>query len=313
MKINIIFVLLCSLIPESVYAEKCASRMYTLDPIEGYYHSKYAPSPQDMFYISEAFVASIDGADVEANQSRVPKVNYLAQPHWVATHLKAYQQKDGSYGYAPGIERPNQWYRDNVFDSARTTSGSNKRLDESYTGSGSMWNRGHWAQRADANRMGPEYGCNTHTFANAFPQAAAFNQGIWLGLENYISGLSNQLGELWIVTGPIFTKELGFIGDSDEVPVAIPDKAFKVVIWEHEGDIETLAFIYPNIPNAPDYKTGKCSRDESYDHSKYYASITEIEDLTGLEFFDKERIELKQKRTVSLPYVKKKFWVGSCR
>lgn len=48
----------------------------------------------------------------------------------------------------------------------------------SYKGVGNTWNRGHLAKRTDANRLGAEYGCNTHVFTNAIPQHAKFNQGI---------------------------------------------------------------------------------------------------------------------------------------
>lgn len=132
------------------------------------------------------------------------------------------------------------------------------------------------AQRADANRIGEAYGCNSHVFANAVPQKPELNQGIWLALENYISSLANQRGELWVVTGPIYEKgaPLETIGDTQrkEIPVAIPDKLFKVVFMEGDAGVEVLSFIYPNKYDKPppNYLSGNCQRDQRYDHTPFY-------------------------------------------
>lgn len=87
-----------------------------------------------------------------------------------------------------------------------------------------------------------------------------------------------------MIAGPIFTEPAQTIGDANEVPIAIPQQLFKVVVWETDHGPETLAFIYPNNFEDAEYLTGDCKKDKHYDHAKYFSSITEIEDKTGLTF-----------------------------
>lgn len=294
--------------------ERCNSKLYELPVPEGYNHKKYAPAPIDRLYEDGAFVASIDGRDDNDALLMEGDIDgeYTLQPEWVAYHMKAYVKEDGTAGYAPGIKRPHTWYKAPIFDEERQHFEEKDRVDASYAGVGNIWNRGHFAQRADANRLGPEYGCNTHVFANAFPQQARFNQGIWLGLENYLASLANQVGEIWIVTGPVFTAAPETIGDDDELPVAVPQAAFKIAVWESEGGLKTLSFVYPNSYPNPNYKTGRCSSDKVYDHQPYFTSIADIENLTGLSFagFDSHQ---KRMHTYTLPDVADRFHIGTCR
>jgi endonuclease G len=301
-------------LPSSAFADtKCQSTPYDLPTPVGYNHAKYAPSPVDRLYDGKSFIASIDGDgdDDKTLTNGDAEGEYLVEPQWVAMHVKSYLNAEGKAEYAPGWKRPT-WYKIPLFDEERDLFHTSKRIDDSYKGVGNTWNRGHLAQRADANRLGEEYGCNTHVFAYAFPQHAKLNQGIWLAMENYVSSLANQLGELWLFPGRYLAKHLN-IGDANEVPVAVPQEAFKVVIWEtNNGSLETLAFIYPNNGDEAGYKTGKCKSDKTYDHSPYFSSIAEIEQLTGLEFFNGKETALKQKKTTSLPFVKKQYHIGSC-
>lgn len=293
---------------------RCQSKLYNLTVPEGYFHTKYAPAPIDRLYEDGAFVASIDGSDDNDSLFQKGDVEgeYTLQPEWVAYHMKAYVKDDGMAGYAPGWKRPGTWYRADIFDEERAHFGEGDRVDASYAGVGRTWNRGHLAQRADANRLGPEYGCNTHVFANAFPQHAKFNQGIWLGLENYLAGLANQVGEIWIITGPVFTGVPETIGDDDELPVSVPQAAFKIAVWEEEGNPKTLSFVYPNTYPSPNYQSGRCYSDGEYDHQPYFTSIADIENLTRLTFpvFDDQH---KRKHTYELPEVAEMFRIGACR
>lgn len=292
----------------------CPSTPYILSTPEDYDHGRYAPAEIDRFYDGGSFIASVDGEDDDNHDGHA---DWLAQPAWVAYHLKAYESPRGSK-YAPSFKRPSRWYRTATFDDERLEFGTNKRMDDSYRGDGKVWNRGHLAQRADANRLGPEYGCNTHVFENAIPQAATLNQGIWLGLENYISSLANEKGEVWVVTGPVHLgAPFDTIGDVDEIPVPIPDAVFKVVFMETEQGVQALSFMYPNkyeeLPTG--YLTGSCQRDKEYDHTPYITSLDTIEQLTGLTFFadvEMDLSEVKQAKATGLPAVNAKNEVGYC-
>tara|TARA_B100000446_G_scaffold184352_1_gene206120 strand:- start:8049 stop:9011 length:963 start_codon:yes stop_codon:yes gene_type:complete len=294
---------------------KCPSTPYLIVSPGGYDHTRYAPSQQERLFDGGSFIASIDGED-DDNGDNVE--DYLVQPTWVASHIKAYQA-DRPSGYAPAFKRPSPWYRLKFFDEEREYFKSKKRIDDSYRGVGNTWNRGHLAQRADANRIAPEYGCNTHVFANAVPQRASLNQGIWLGLENYISSLANQKGEVWVVTGPIFSKnsKLETIGDAGEIPVPIPDQIFKVVFMESNAGVQVLSFIYDNKYDytPPEYKSGRCQSDLRYDHTPFLVSLADVERATGLTFFgdiDQDLSDFKEQRASRLPALEADNHVGYC-
>jgi DNA/RNA endonuclease G (NUC1) len=296
---------------------KCPTTPYVLSTPADYDHLRYAPAETERLFDGGSFVASVDSYD-DDNGDGTPE--YLVQPSWVAVHIKSYQSSRGS-NYAPGFKRPRDWYRIKLFDEERKQYSTNKRIDDSYDGVGRTWNRGHLAQRADANRMGEAFGCNTHVFANAVPQKSEFNQGIWLGLENYISSLANERGELWVVTGPIYEQdsELITIGETEknEIPVAIPDKLFKVVFIESDRGVEVISFIYANKYDvAPShYLTGNCQRDKQYNHTPFIVSLDDVEQATGLTFFsdlDMDLEEFKKARATQLPSISKSSVVGYC-
>ena len=302
----------------TVKANSCSGKGYDIVLPNGYDHTRYAPSPMERLYVGGAFIASVDGFDDDDNDG---DSDLLAGPQWVAYHLKAYSGSTTSNNYAPGWDRPSKWYKAKIFDVEREYFQINKRIDDSYRGVGSTWNRGHLAQRADANRLSPEHGCMTHSFANAVPQAAKFNQGIWLGLENYIAGLANQKGELWIVTGPIYVDNSDVIGDRDqsgkhtEIPVAIPEALFKVVFWEEANELKSLSFVYPNKAEYSGYLTGRCSRDKLYDHRPFLTTLSDVENQTGLQFktlSEGDRMMLASYKASSLPSISDQNKVGQC-
>lgn len=315
---NLLLVAFSLLFLEQSFAQDvpdCPSTPYLIVSPSDYDHTRYAPSEHERLYDGGSFFASVDGDDDDNGDG---ETDYLVQPTWVASHIKAYQS-DRPSGYAPAFKRPSTWYRVSIFDEEREQYDTKKRIDDSYRGVGGIWDRGHLAQRADANRIAPEYGCNTHVFANAVPQSAMLSQGIWLALENYISSLANQRGELWVITGPIFSKgnPLETIGDPGEIPVAVPDKLFKVVFIESQAGVEVLSFIYDNkyevLPL--EYKTGNCQRDLRYDHTRFLVSLADVERATGLTFFGGVNQDLsayKELRASRLPLLEAEYQVGYC-
>jgi len=315
-----LLILLVISLPAHAGIPVCALKPYKLPELKGYHHMKYAPNHKGRLYDGGAFVASIDTFD-DDNNDGVPE--YLAQPEWVAMHIKAYSSARPS-GYAPGAKRPNPWYSINDFKKEQKHFKTKKTINDSYRGAGRTGNRWHLAMRADANRISQEPGCNTFVFANAVPQAVKFNQGIWLGLENYISSLSNEYSELWVVSGPIYTpnKKIKYIGESNkkEIPVGVPDKLFKVFFIELKdgSSVQVHSLIYPNKFNElpENYKTGKCSKDKYYNHNPYLVSLAQVEKETGLEFFpniDMDLSEYKNMKANNLPFFSEINRVGYCQ
>jgi DNA/RNA non-specific endonuclease len=198
-----------------------------------------------------------------------------------------------------------------------------ERIDKSYQGIGSIWNRGHLAMNEHAQRLGFEAACNTHNFWNASPQAKDLNQGPWRHLENYSAAASNKYRSIWVITGPIFdpsTPHL-FIGDPHEIPVEIPDGFFKVLVHESPSGIDTLAFIFPqpnvlgtNHKPVPAATWVNCSGTRpagfEYNHEPNLVSIAEIEQATGIRFFEgrSDRAALIAFKAQHLWSVETQYW-----
>ncbi|MBX2807174.1 MAG: DNA/RNA non-specific endonuclease [Cellvibrionaceae bacterium] len=294
----------------------CPVRPYIIQKPKDMNHLRYAPLQRERLYHGGGFVAAVDNFD-DDNGDGQPE--YLVQPSWVAYQLNAYASARIS-NYAPSYKRPKDWYRLNIFNLERKHYQTNKSVDNSYDGIGKKWNRGHLALRADMNRLGEAYGCNSHVFTNAVPQNPLLNAGIWLGLENYVSSLSNQLGKLWVVTGPVYTQgeKIRYIGQAHkkEIPVAIPNAMFKVIIVEVEGGVQAFAFIFPNQFDTPPpaYLTGKCQDDQYYNFAPFLVSLSAVEQATGLRFFSADNAlePFKKIKAPSLYRLENQYKVGYC-
>jgi len=287
-------------------------------------HRRVAPSTGSLSKSFTAFFASFDDADDDdGDGQRDLRLN----PEFVAYELRGVGPNgDGAFAEPPiSIDRPNRWYTSpELVPLVETIEGvTNRRLDDSYRGAGTVWNRGHLAMSDHAQRISPEASCNTHIFWNASPQAADLNQGPWMHLENYSAAASNKYRSIWVIAGPIFdpaTPRLT-IGDPGELPVEIPDAFFKILVHESPSGIDTLAFIFEQ-PNSLDGE-GKpvatatwvnCSRAAAlghvYDHRPQLVSIAQIEQRTGLRFFPDraDRQALTSARATALWPIEARYW-----
>ena len=282
-------------------------------------HDRYAPRAASVIEYA-AFVSSFDGDDNDNGDGRPDRT---AQPEWVAYQLIGVTPSpDGSYREPDvSIERPRSWYRTDMLSFLWEEGGYRPGLDRSYSGIGARFNRGHFAMADHAQRISPEASCNTHVFTNASPQAASLNQGPWLHLETYSAALSNMVGNVWIVTGPIFDEDpIEWIGDPGETPVAIPDAFFKLLVIElPSGRVDWRALIYEHPhrqtldgPVADGDWTRCTQAQEPYDHSPQLVSLETLEVRTGFSFLESEptRAVLYSHRHDALWSVPERFWSG---
>lgn len=73
----------------------------------------------ERFYDGKAFIASVDGMDDDdAQLGGDAEGEYLAEPQWVAMHIKAYLDNNSHASAAPGLKRPT-WYKLDIFDEER--------------------------------------------------------------------------------------------------------------------------------------------------------------------------------------------------
>ena len=287
-------------------------------------HPRFAPATSSPTKQFTAFFAAFDDADDDDADGVADR---RANPEFVTYELIGVSpDAEGNYNEPPlSIDGPSAWYDSPELRPIFTgvTGITTTRIDRSYSGIGTIWNRGHLAMSEHAQRIGAEAACNTHLFWNGTPQAAALNQGPWLHLEYYSGAAANKYGRVWIVAGPIFdpaTPHLA-IADSGEVPVEVPDAFFKIIIHDAATGIETLAFIFeqPNVIGStgqpePAATYVKCSQasgmGHEYNHSEMLTSIAEIERRTGLTFFaDRpDREALISARASALWPIETQYW-----
>jgi hypothetical protein len=287
-------------------------------------HQRVAPHPAGLTKPFTAFYASFDDSDDDDTDGTA---DFRLNPEFVVYELRGVAPNgNGDFAEpARSIVRPGKWYTSpELVPLVDAIEGlTNRRIDDSYTGIGTIWNRGHLAMSDHAQRIGAEASCNTHHFWNASPQAQDLNQGPWQHLENYSAAVSNKYRSVWIIAGPIYdplTPKLT-IGDPGELPIEIPDALFKVIVHESPSGIDTLAFIYeqPNALNAdgmpvPTATWVNCNRANAlgftYDHRANLASIATIEQRTGLTFFaDKpNRQSLIDARATEMWPVEERYW-----
>lgn len=236
-----------------VAATPCAAQ-----PATAYDHDRFVTLPVDIRRDFVAFTLSFDGDDGDERR---------AVPEWVAYELRA---TPAELGPAPG--RPSRWLTDDDLRTQRIAPD-----DGSYAGSG--YSRGHLCMKSHAHRISDAADRETHTVLNACPQLQSMNAGVWLSLENLTGEWADTFGQVWIVTGPVFLSgcERRWIGDPGEVPVAVPDAFFKIVVRADDRREQVLAFL---VPMEGDETHGK----QTADVRPYLTSVDIIESLTGLDF-----------------------------
>lgn len=132
----------------------------------------------------------------------------------------------------------------------------------------SGYDRGHMAPAAD---MGFSEKTMRESFylSNICPQEKDFNSGIWADLEQKMRYWATVEGEIYIVTGPIFSKtEMKTIGRNR---VTVPVAFYKAVL-DVSGTPKAIAFLLPHQDSDKDLKT-------------FVITIDELEERTGLDFF----------------------------
>lgn len=141
----------------------------------------------------------------------------------------------------------------------------------------SGYDRGHMAPAADMPNKKSQHEC--FTLANMVPQNSENNRGIWSAIEGATRNLTNQKGELYIITGPIFSgAQIKRIGGR----VLVPTKLYKAIYDPASG--QGAAYIVANSASN-DYEV---------------ISISELEQMSGLNLFPKMESSAKEK-TMDLP------------
>lgn len=178
-------------------------------------------------------------------------------PMWVAEHLTADNLKNKI------AVRQEDFRPDPNIDLKNESSLS------SFSGSG--YDRGHMAPAEDFKNSIRQMS-ESFYLSNMVPQNPDNNRGIWARLEKNIRLWTFKKGELYVFTGPVFINgnPQGWIGENLN-QVAIPTHLYKVILDPKEKEV--FCFLIPNtaVPIG--------------DLNKYGAKLSDIEKLTGLNFF----------------------------
>lgn len=156
--------------------------------------------------------------------------------------------------------------RGDDFREDKSVSTGSAKLND-YKGSG--YDRGHMAPAADF-KWSAEAMSDTFFLSNMAPQDPSFNRGIWGDLEAAVRTMAYDNGSVYVVTGPVLTDgPYKTIGDSE---VAVPNYFYKAILDYSEPEIKAIGFVLPN-------------EGSSKSLSSYAASINDVEEITGLDFF----------------------------
>lgn len=141
-----------------------------------------------------------------------------------------------------------------------------RATDNDYYRSG--YDRGHMCPSAD-NKWSETAQRESFLFTNICPQNHSLNAGDWNEMEQQCRRWANELGSIYIVSGPILYK--GKNKTIGKNKVVVPEAFFKVVLCT-KGTPKAIGFIYKNQPgNRP--------------KGDYVNTVDEVERITGIDFF----------------------------
>lgn len=144
------------------------------------------------------------------------------------------------------------------------------QADSTYKYDGFGWDRGHLAPSADF-RWSEKALSESFLYSNMSPQLDDFDRDGWAELEGLLRGYVARTGQqLYVVTGGVLKEGLAVI-DRGVNKVSIPEQYYKVVLDLEAG--KAIAFLMPNV-KLP------------YPIEHYAVSVDDVEELTGLDFFN---------------------------
>lgn len=135
------------------------------------------------------------------------------------------------------------------------------------------YDRGHLAPNYAIGQLyGREAQYATFRLSNIAPQSANLNRELWQRLEEVeVDDFAPRLGELQVMTGPIFVSPRELLPGG----VEIPDAFYKILVDYDAKAPQALAFLIPQ----------RVQGNESLE--RFVVSVDDIERVTGLDFFGK--------------------------
>lgn len=138
-----------------------------------------------------------------------------------------------------------------------------------YRGSG--YDRGHLVPAGDRRFSESAYNETFYT-SNISPQDRDFNAGIWNRLEQKVRQWCKKYGDLIVITGGVLENDLPEIGEED---VDVPKAFYKIVLKDKWDRNEVIAFLIP-------------AKESEKPLSQFVVTIDKLEEVTGIDFFEKQ-------------------------
>jgi len=209
------------------------------------------------------------------NTKLIPKTKELCYSEFAVMHSGLSRTPLWSAEHLYGSKLNTKVERSNDFHPEDRVSGNDRAELADYAHSG--YDRGHMAPARDFNTPQGESEC--FTLANMIPQNHDNNTKLWSGLEEATRSLAKQRGELYVITGPIFSgTNLQRIGGR----VLVPTKIYKA-IYDPSSN-QGAAYLVDNAPG----------------NNYQVISIAQIEQLANIRLFPKMTVVSKQ-TTMALP------------
>jgi endonuclease G, mitochondrial len=137
-------------------------------------------------------------------------------PVWSAEHLTAARVRK-----AATLPRPKY----GPFHTDDNLPVGHRSMLADYHSVGKTLDRGHRAPNGDMSDDESQF--NSFALSNIVPQAACNNELIWEGIESAVRNLAKRYGEVYVVTGPIYSNQPPDTIGRDKV--AVPTRLFKAV------------------------------------------------------------------------------------
>ena len=201
-----------------------------------------------------------DLARLPGEQQVIKRTNYALSyndshkvANWVAYSLRTDQLKSC-------VTRPSGFVPDPLI-----TTGTAVTTDYTNTG----FDRGHLLPAGDM-KYDAKAMKDTFFMSNVTPQPPTFNRGMWARMEVLVRAWTKSAGKMWIVTGPVLTETLPWIGH--RVTISVPKHFYKVMIRKVGNKYVGMAILMStDLPHAT--------------LIEYATTINAIEALTGIDFF----------------------------
>lgn len=132
--------------------------------------------------------------------------------------------------------------------------------------------RGHQAPLASFKGYRNSHEANY--LSNITPQKAALNQGPWKKLEEAVRKLVKKVGEVYVMTGPIYKDTAGLtLPEADEAHI-VPSGYWKIIVIDNkQHKPEVVAYIFDQ--NTPRHDKVM----------KHLTTVDDVENQTGFDFF----------------------------